>query len=55
MVNISPGKFLKNGKKKTMLISFLRENLREYGFNIFEATADTDTLIAKVAAQEARH
>ena len=54
-INISPEKFLKNGKKKTMLISFLRENFREYGFNIFEATAGTDTLIAKVTVQEARH
>ena len=54
-VNISPEKFLKNGKKKTMLISFLRDNLQEYGFNIFEATADRDTVIAKVTVQEARH
>ena len=38
-----------------MLISFLRDNLQEYGFNIFEATADSDTVIAKVTVQEARH
>ena len=38
-----------------MLISFLRDNLREYGFRIFEAPADADTLIAKVAVQEARN
>ena len=29
-------KFLKNGKNKTMLISFLRDNLREYGFSILK-------------------
>ena len=45
--NISQEKFLKNGTSKTM--SFLRDNLREYGFNIFEAAAGTDTLIVKVA------
>ena len=27
----------------------------EYGFNIFEATAVNDTLIAKAAVQEARN
>ena len=45
--NTSQEKFLKNGTSKTM--SFLRDNLREYGFNIFEAAADTDTPIVKVA------
>ena len=38
-----------------MLISFLRDNLRGYGFSIFKALADTDTLIAKVAVQEVRN
>ena len=38
--------------KKTMLISFLRDNLGKYRFNIFEALADADTLLAKVAVQE---
>ena len=37
-----------------MLIYFLRDNLREYGFSIYEAPADADTLIAKVAVEEAR-
>ena len=54
-VNISQEKFLKNGKNKTMLISFLRDNLREYGFNMFESAADADTLIAKVVVQETRN
>ena len=48
-------KFLKNGKNKTMLISFLKDNLREYGFIIFEAPAGAGTLIAKVAVQETRN
>ena len=48
-------KFLKNGKNKTMLISFLKDNLREYGFIIFEALAGAGTLIAKVAVQETRN
>ena len=43
--------------KKTMLISFLRDNLGKYRFNIFEALADAyltlwHTLLAKVAVQE---
>ena len=37
-----------------MLINFLRDNLRENGFSIYEAPADADTLIAKVATEEAR-
>ena len=37
-----------------MLISFLKDNLRDYGFSLFEAPIDADTLIAKVAIQEAR-
>ena len=39
-------------KKKMMLISFLRDNLRKYRFNKFEAPADADTLLTKVAEQE---
>ena len=35
-----------------MLISFLRENVGKYRFNIFGALADADTLLAKVAVQE---
>ena len=54
-VNRLQEKFVKNGKNKMMLISFLRDNLREYGFNIFGAPVDADTLIAKLAAQEARN
>ena len=38
-----------------MLISFLKDNLREYGFSLFEAPIDADTLIAKVAVQETRN
>ena len=49
-VNISQEKFLKNGKNKATLISFLRDNLRKYEFNISEARAAADTLIAKAAA-----
>ena len=47
-VNTSQEKFLKN---KTKLVSFLRDILRKYGFRTFEAPADADTLIAKVAVQ----
>ena len=50
-VNTSQEKFLKNGKNKTNLISFLRDILRKCGFRTFEAPADADTLIAKVAVQ----
>ena len=53
--NISQEKFLKNGKNKTILISFLRDNLRKYGFSKFEVTANTDTLNAKAAVQKARN
>ena len=35
-----------------MLISFLRENVGKYRFNIFRALADADTLLANVAVQE---
>ena len=38
---------------KTMLISFLGDYLRENGFSILEAKGDADTLIAKVAIQQA--
>ena len=34
---------------------FLRDNLREYRFSIFEVSTDADTLIAKVDVQEARN
>ena len=34
---------------------FLKDNLREYKFSIFEASTDADTLIAKVDVQEARN
>ena len=54
-VNTSQEKFIKNVKNKPMLISFLRDNLRKYGFNIFDVPANVKTLIAKVAAQEARN
>ena len=42
-------------KNKMILISFLRDNLRDYGLNISDATADADTFIAKVAAPETRN
>ena len=42
-------------KNKMILISFLRDNLRDYGLNISDAAADVDTFIAKVAAPEARN
>lgn len=42
-------------KNKMILISFLRDNLRDYGLNISDASADVDTFIAKVAAPEARN
>lgn len=48
-VNTWQEKFIKNVKNKPMLISFLRDNLRKYGFNIFEVPGNVKTLIAKVA------
>ena len=51
-VETKQAKFLKNGKNKTMLISFLRDDLLEHGYQIFEAKGDADTLIVKVAYQK---
>jgi hypothetical protein len=52
-VEVSQDIFLKNGKNKTMLILFLGDHLREYGFKIFKSDGDADTLIVKVAIQQA--
>ena len=53
-VTVAQEKFLKNGRNKTMLISFLCDNLREHEFTIREARADADTLIVKEAVKEAK-
>ena len=47
--------FLENGKNKTMLISFLVDNLQELEYNISDATADVDTFIANIAVQEGKN
>ena len=54
-VEVSQETFLKSGKNKTMLISFLGDNLRQTGFRIFESDGDADTLIVKVVIQQANN
>ena len=53
-VTVAQEKFLKNGRNKNMLISFLCDNLREHEFTIREARAHADTLIVTEPVKEAK-